>query len=238
MDISRQVLTYDEGIAIYTVQIKSFHRHMKDYTRMKYTSTEVFKVQDVDLYFWIQANGSGFLANGSVSVCLMNKTPKHGTFQIGDQEEVEIEHCLDPSCGMEDVTICNHILAYPSYKPDEELEITCKFTKLTTDKVVWDLYQESRKHSAQLALIETKLKEMQILQNNNNDGLKMKKPPCPICFEEMSHETKIAQCINGHLLCWNCKEKMSKNDCPSCGQPVDGRAFGMESYLRTLFGFQ
>ena len=26
-----------------------------------------------------------------------------------------------------------------------------------------------------------------------------------------------------------------KNDCPSCGQPLNGRAFGMESYLKYLF---
>ena len=84
-----------------------------------------------------------------------------------------------------------------------------------------------------LALMETKVEE---LQNVNNNSYKLKKPPCPVCFEEMSRETKIAQCLNGHHLCWGCKEKLSKNECPSCGLPVDGRAFGMESYLRSLFG--
>ena len=66
---------------------------------------------------------------------------------------------------------------------------------------------------------------------NNNSVVK---PKCPICFEEMS--TKIAQCISGHLLCWPCKEKMGDKACAFCDQPVNGRAFGMEAYLRTIFG--
>ena len=62
----------------------------------------------------------------------------------------------------------------------------------------------------------------------------VKKPKCPICFEEMS--TKIAQCISGHLLCWPCKEKMGDKECAFCDQPVNGRCYGMEAYLRTIFG--
>ena len=67
-------------------------------------------------------------------------------------------------------------------------------------------------------------------KNNNN----VVKPKCPICFEEMS--SKIAQCISGHFLCWPCKEKMGDKDCAFCDQPVNGRCYGMEAYLRTIFG--
>ena len=66
----------------------------------------------------------------------------------------------------------------------------------------------------------------------NNDSVE--KPKCPICFEEMF--TKIAQCISGHLLCWHCKEKMGDKECAFCDQPVNGRCYGMEAYLRTIFG--
>ena len=130
-------------------------------------------------------------------------------------------------------------------KPDEDLKITCKIVKITTDKVVWDLFHETNNKfkeskanqvdlKAKLAMMETKLEELQNL-NNNNNNIKVMKPPCPICFEEMSYDTKIAQCINGHHLCWSCKEKLEKKECPSCGLPVNGRAFGMESYLRSIF---
>ena len=46
-----------------------------------------------------------------------------------------------------------------------------------------------------LAMMQTQLEESQSLNNN-----KMKKPPCPICFEGMSGNIKIVQCYNGHLL--------------------------------------
>ena len=140
--------------------------------------------------------------------------------------------------------------------PNDSLTIVCDVTVLfvpeakagadaaSIDKEANDgtktLFDETKaildETKSKLCLMETKLEELQI--TNNNNDFKMKKPPCPVCFEEMSYNTKIAQCINGHHLCWNCKEKMMKNDCPSCGQPVDGRAFGMESYLTSIFGLQ
>ena len=82
--------------------------------------------------------------------------------------------------------------------------------------------------NAKLAQLEVKINEL-------DKGRKGKKPSCPVCYEEMLLNTRIAQCISGHLICWSCKEKMVKNDCPSCGRPVNGRAFGMESYLKYLF---
>ena len=85
------------------------------------------------------------------------------------------------------------------------------------------------------ARMEAKLEELPVF---NNNGYKLKKPPCPVCFEDMSFDTKIAQCQNGHHICWTCREKMVKKDCSLCGLPIDGRAFGMESYLRSLFGFE
>lgn len=64
-------------------------------------------------------------------------------------------------------------------------------------------------------------------------GLMIPKPECPVCFEEMDTETKIAQCYSGHYLCWGCKANIQ--ECPSCKLPVDGRAIGMEHYIKTLF---
>ena len=74
------------------------------------------------------------------------------------------------------------------------------------------------------------------IEDNTNKNNNIAKPRCPICFDEMSPSTKIAQCISGHLLCWSCKEKMEDKECAFCEEPVNGRAFGMEAYLRTIFG--
>ena len=172
-----------------------------------------------------------------------------------------MEEChIEPKNGWGLESLCHHISAFPTYRGDEQLKITCKILTLTTDKVVWDLYCKTNANVSdaklddqtnakldqnktkldealdKVAAMENKLEKIQNFQTNNNNTTK--KPPCPICFEDMSTNTKIAQCHNGHLLCWSCKEKMNSNDCPSCGLPVDGRAFGMESYLRSLFGFE
>ena len=158
-----------------------------------------------------------------------------------DYVEIGKRHIKPRGGGYGEDKLCNHVSVYPNYKPDEKLEIVCKILRLTTDKVVWDMFYETNNKlkanqddlKSKLASMETKMEE---LQNLNNNNIKVKKPPCPVCFEEMSYSTKIAQCINGHHICWGCKEKLEKNECPSCGLPVGGRAFGMETYLRSIFG--
>ena len=156
-------------------------------------------------------------------------------FQVGEQDAVLDNGHMEPKKGLG--IYFNHVSTYANanYKPDGELLVNFKIMKLTTDKVVWDIYRESKikfeETKTELALMKSRLDEFE--RNNRN---KVKKPECPICFEEMSSSTKIAQCISGHLICWRCKERMKKKDCPSCGKIVDGRAFGMENYLRSLFG--
>jgi len=81
---------------------------------------------------------------------------------------------------------------------------------------------------ARFAQLDAKVKEL-------DKGSTLQNLSCPACFVVMSSHTKIAQCIFGHFLCWSCKEKMKDSDCSSCGQPVCGRAFGMETYLKCLF---
>jgi hypothetical protein len=74
-------------------------------------------------------------------------------------------------------------------------------------------------------------------------------PECPVCMEEMAPPTRIFQCGTGHLLCGVCRPKIRvgkappdhrttwPQECPSkCGQPLVGRATGIEQYLRDLHG--
>lgn len=88
------------------------------------------------------------------------------------------------------------------------------------------------KFDSRFAKMESTLEDLPVFKKT---AFKLKKPPCPICCEDMSHETKIAQCINGHHVCWTCKEKMIRKKCSMCGLPLDGRAFSMETYLKSLF---
>ena len=242
MDIIDEGLTYDgNGDATYTVQIRNFHQKMKTWNPSSKITTEHFTVQDVEMYLIIYPNGAINSFQGNVSLVLVNVTSKRVflsyEIHIGDQGLALLEERhMKPNGSLR--FLFDHVSNYASYKPDEELKIKFKITKLTTDKVVLDMYKESKmkfeETKVELALMRAKLEEF---ERNNNRG-KLRKPECPICFEEMSPDTKIAQCINGHLLCWSCKEKMNNNNCPSCRLPLDGRTFGkLENYLRSLFGF-
>ena len=66
------------------------------------------------------------------------------------------------------------------------------------------------------------------------DVKKIRLPECPVCLHDMGPGVKIAQCPSGHLLCWTCKEKLPSPQCPTCQEPVNNRAHGMESYIKTL----
>ena len=121
------------------------------------------------------------------------------------------------------------------------IKTTANELKRKYDSIETKIQEVNSNVEKRMARLESKLEnssesikskiEAQSTKNNNGNVVK---PKCPICFEELS--TKIAQCISGHLLCWPCKEKMGDKNCAFCDQPVNGRAFGMEAYLRTIFG--
>ena len=60
------------------------------------------------------------------------------------------------------------------------------------------------------------------------------KPECSVCFSKFSSSSHIFQCINGHLMCGTCKNKLEMSLCLTCGEPVNGRATGLENYLKSL----
>ena len=149
--------------------------------------------------------------------------------------------------------LCNHVSELPNHVRNKDLKVSCKIMKLTSDKLIWDSYFETKakldetnvklneckrkqdETNAELVDAKTKLAKMDVNLEEAKTKIKdirnAKKPPCPICFEEMSHETKIAQCYNGHFVCWTCKERMIKKDCPSCGLPVNGEFFTLSIFL-------
>jgi len=59
-------------------------------------------------------------------------------------------------------------------------------------------------------------------------------PTCPICWEAMSPPKRIFQCTNGHLLCEGCRSQPEDQGCPTCRQPIMGRATAMEQLLANL----
>ena len=60
-------------------------------------------------------------------------------------------------------------------------------------------------------------------------------PECPICLEEMSPPTRIFTCANGHLICSNCRARVTV--C-TCRKEYLGRATAVEQMLRQMFNCQ
>ena len=155
----------------HTVQIRDFHHKMKNWPPTRFINTLHFQVQDLDLCLCVYPNGMSYADIGNVSVYLMNVTPKQiflsCTFQIGQEEERLWRGDIKPTSGWGSSNFCSHLLKFPNYKPDEELRVTCRIMNLTTDKVVWDLYHETKVelvqtvaklHKAEMQLLESRMK--------------------------------------------------------------------------------
>jgi len=59
-------------------------------------------------------------------------------------------------------------------------------------------------------------------------------PSCPVCWEAMKPPRRIFQCQNGHLICEVCRSQPQTRGCPTCRQPIMGRATAMEQLLADL----
>ena len=203
--------------------------------------SKTFKAHGKDFAVSINPNSG----DGKIEVYLNNKT---GYNLFADVQFLmsnvtnSFSHLIKASNG----------LGFPSFvshdwvnKHQEDLKLVVKITKVVDDfqdylcdkmDKVTDLATKLEKIDTKFVNLESFVKaQFETMASKMAAVSKVEKPKCPYCFEEMNSTTKIAQCISGHMICWSCKEK-DKRDCGLCGQPVNGRAFGMESYLRGLFG--
>jgi len=60
-------------------------------------------------------------------------------------------------------------------------------------------------------------------------------PECPVCFSSLLGKM-IFQCVEGHSLCSQCKEKPQVKRCPTCRGKFVGRATNMEQLLEGVYG--
>ena len=71
-------------------------------------------------------------------------------------------------------------------------------------------------------------------------GSRVKVPDCPVCLEPPLRPRKIFQCANGHIVCGGCRERMTRmtrmtrSECPTCRQPLVGRATVLEQLIHSL----
>jgi len=259
-------VTYNDAIPTFTVEIKDFKNKMKTWPMGKLIKSESFKVSGVPLGLNIYPNGVNGQSTGNVSAFLENKSGadiqvnytmkmkgKAGRYSndikannacgfssiychkdvadIGSDEDTKIS-CIIRACYVANITLSSSI---------ETIKTSTNELKRKYDSIESKVDEGNYNIEKRIAGLESKLEassecikskiDVSAASARNNNVVK---PKCPICFEEMS--SKIAQCISGHFLCWTCKEKMGDKDCAFCDQPVNGRCYGMEAYLRTIFG--
>ena len=252
------------GSPTFIVRIKYFKYKMETWPSAKSIITKIGTVGGVSLSLQIYPNGLNVKDKGNVSVSLVNsndfKIQVDYTFKMKDKErsfsKVDFEPkkswgCLDLYCHKDDANIGSDDDSKISciircLKKDvsnislaSSIETTANELKRKYDSIETKIEEGNSSVEKRIARLESKLEassesikakiDVSAVQNNN-----VVKTKCPICFEEMSF--KIVQCLSGHQLCWPCKEKMGDKDCAFCDLPVNGRAFGMEAYLRTIFG--
>ena len=247
-----------------TVKIEDFKKKMKTWPSNNFLMSESFTVDAVPMSFEIYPNGDE--DEGYVSVYLINDSnakiqvdfilkmkgcevrlsgvdlkPDEGYGLYGSQYLYCHKSVADVGSD-EDTKINCTIHGFRKYVSDIESreKDSTNDLKRKYDSIESKVEEGNSNIEKRIAGLESKLEaasesikakiDVSAAKNNNS----VVRPKCPICFEEMS--TKIAQCISGHLLCWPCKEKMGDRECAFCDQPVNGRAHGMEAYLRTIFG--
>ena len=72
-----------------------------------------------------------------------------------------------------------------------------------------------------------------MVENNRNN---FTAPDCPVCLEEMKPPTQIFNCRNGHLICADCRPRLSI--CTNCRAEYTGRATAVEQMTRQMFNVQ
>ena len=249
--IKEQKLIFGENnFPQYSVVINDFATKMKTWEDSTEIETDVF-----------EALGNKF------KLSIYPKLEKHVSIYIfnEDIDDVQVDAEVSIAGRKESFkniifrsTVVGHCFGFPKLTPhseallkmtDEELRITVKFTEVKFSQVL--LRNQINSITNSMEYIEDKIdtqtnkfdeisEKLHELKEHNKKLLSlpaMVKPKCLSCFKEIT--SKIAQCISGHMICWECKETNLNNnneDCGMCGQPVNGRAYGWENYLKSVFG--
>ena len=240
-------ILYDCRTTSYRVKVNQFRHKMTQWSPGRSLELKPFVLHDDKTQFHLEVfpNGSKEEHKGHISIFLHNDTDKsvHCSYElsIGSQTRSNEDACFTPKEAWGLGKIFDHYFCRSWKKDtvDERLEIFCRISKVWTESED-PVFKSSKmlaneKQGMKLSSLETKL-FLQEMENNKADKRpqSIPMPECPVCCESL-RASRIAQCVFGHLLCWNCKQRPEMADCPSCKMPICGRAFGMENYLKTLF---
>jgi len=256
MSIATEKISFSQGQTSYRVKVQSFKHKMNTWKNGRRVFLKKFKVDDTSLKLDLYPNGED------------KDFVKHVSLFIENCSEVDIDFLCDLNMGRKvkytDVTFSVEAWSNMGYgtfykhenekiwndddeaygSDDSDFEITLTVKKLWkqfhVNAVNSNVSNKLTSVEQRLASLENSVKS--ILSKNEEEApskkMKLLYPECPICLENMTHETRIMQCYSGHPMCGVCHDKLETKICPTCKMGMIGRNHGMESYLRTLFSDQ
>jgi len=126
-----------------------------------------------------------------------------------------------------DAPTCSEVTELVGMFPETDESIICELLEnndYNVDKTIEDLLQ----------LVPDTTTTQGDKTPNATSNSSLPTPSCPVCYESLKPPKRIFQCTNGHLVCEVCKRQPQLTGCPTCRQPIMGRATAMEQFLADL----
>ena len=262
MSIVDEMISHIQGQTSYKVRVKSFKHKMKTWENGRAICLKRFNVDGVDLKLEINPNGDEAYGGkeGHVSILIRNLSEVDISIKfdlaLGKRGD-EVKDCeanIKAGCIIFFGQFFNHRKIRRS---DNDDDFAIKFTVKrlwkafvnnsgmcnieqrmeSLEKSVKSLTSQVENSSTEQRMesLEQSVKSLMSKIENSSTTGNPPYPECPICLENMTHDTRIMQCGLGHLICQKCFDRLDYSSCPTCSKAITGRCHGMETYLKTLF---
>merc|ERR1719300_80116 len=86
-------------------------------------------------------------------------------------------------------------------------------------------------HKVELKMFDDQTSEI-FMKNRSFTESGVQLPDCPVCMEEMRPPVQIFNCLNGHVICGECRRRVSI--CTHCRSPYVDRATAMELWIKGI----
>lgn len=238
MSIVDEMISHSQGETSYKVRVKSFKHKMNTWVNGRVIHLKSFHVDGVELKLEIYPNGEEESLKSHVAISIVNLSNLDISMvfdlSLGREEVQDVTQNFKKSGCRRLILACVNFFDHKKIQKrdtDEDLEITFTVKRLwkeiTDDKVNLNIEQ------TRMDILEESMKSL--MSKIETSSGKPPYPECPICLENMNHETRIMQCGLGHFLCQECFDRLDYSSCPTCSKAITGRCHGMETYLKTLF---
>eukprot|EP00092_Neocalanus_flemingeri_P017550 GFUD01018988.1.p1 GENE.GFUD01018988.1~~GFUD01018988.1.p1 ORF type:complete len:253 (-),score=56.36 GFUD01018988.1:108-866(-) len=232
----------------YFIRIFGFRQKMRTWRAGREVHSMPFHIGESEFSFDIYPNGDEKNNRGHVSVFLRNRNSwavkVNVEFKIGSRIcEDTFEIPINSNCGWGKFHDHDDLL-----DDDDALNSEGNLNTSADISLIWEevtgngkkedvdgLKSEVTDLKRKIETLETNImSKLEALENDARRKTRIACPECPVCFEEMKPPTKIVQCVSGHFICLQCRDRPEVTCCPLCKEKFTGRATGMEKYLRTI----